>query len=83
LVHDASYLDEEMGSSADMGTWYGLVTNLDVPGVRGKVHAIVSESSQGFFDVTRYKTAKQATSEWATLVEEYERDNAFDETEGY
>ncbi len=76
LVQDASYLDEELGSSADMGTWYGLVTNLDVPGVRGKVYAIVSESSQGFFDVMRYKTAQDAQHAWTKLAKEYERESA-------
>lgn len=80
LVMDASYLDEEVGSSDELG-WYGLALGLDVPGFPGKHNVIVTETSSGFFDVTEYDTPEQARKDWRKVEREYEKFYASGESE--
>ncbi len=60
MAHDAG-LTEELKHAFRSG-------DITVP-----VHAIVSEDSQGFFEVTEYETAADARRQWRRLEAEYEK----------
>lgn len=63
--------DEELGDVQDFG-WYGLFNGIKVPGIKKKVYAIVSEDSQGFWDVYEYNSSKEVMKAWDKLSHEYE-----------
>ncbi len=65
-----SSLDEDLGESESFG-WYGKFAG-KIKG-RGPFYAIVSEDSQGFFDVTYYDTQDALDAAWKLLELEYEQ----------
>ena len=63
--------DEEIGSVHDQG-WFGLLLNT---GMVCAPHAIVSEDSQGFFDIDIYESKEVILKVWARIRTSYEYDN--------
>jgi len=79
LLYDLSlesWQDDELGDAIEYGLWAALFRNLEVKDKRTgkvlKIHAILSEDSEGFVYVDEYDSQKELMKAWRRLRRDYE-----------